>query len=332
MGDITFDVIDLACQAADQSFFPPRVAVTTKSTTQIATVLGYSEYIASTPPKKYHNLTWAGTSEQIASTFSSNDRVGHAKYEYGGTGSIDSKGVQISSYSKNLFTPCPASNFVPLIDSIPNFGVTSLTGYCWSGDPQSCPVCNDPPQFKADVSANLTNDFPADLLGGFGFNVFTPTTATNTFSTTQLLALKNEGIGGVTNVPLSTVNGITAPWIEVTVNHNYTATLDTEYTDAEALANAEVIISNGKTAENFPRTTGFVSRFTSVVYTLLLSNLILGSKYVVSVLFVDQSFVKSTRTYNVTATATTATVIDVIPQPLPGNTTTLFSATVAFAP
>lgn len=304
----------------------------TKSTTTIATILGYEEYIPSSPPKKYHNLTWAGTSEQVAVTFGSVQKVSDAKYEYLGTGSIDGQGNQITKYSKNLYTPCPASNFTPIINSIPNFGLASLTGYCWTGDPGSCPVCNDPPLFKSDTARNSTTDIPSDLLGVIGFNSFTPTTLTNVSSITEVLALKQGGQGGVTNVPLSFVNGVVAPWIKVTANHNYTATLDTEYTDAEALSNALVLTSNGATAENLPRTTGFVTRTTNVVFTLLMSNLIDKQDYLVTVSFRDQNFVTTIRQYGVTAHGTTSSLTDVVPTPIPGGRITVLSPTIVFAP
>ena len=329
MSAFTVDVIDTSCQQADQSFFPPKVTMTTKSTTQIATVLGYPEYIPSTPPKKYHKLTWDGTSEQVTVAAADGSKVSDAKYVYSGTGEIDSKGNQISDYRKDFFTPCPSSNFLPTVNSIPNFGLNILKGYCRPTDPKSCPVCQYPPVFKQNEAANLIYDTPQQMLGAEVFST-TPTTLTCGQGAGVLISV-DDGPGGVIGVPQSTFNGFTGAWLLMTSANNYSATLSDEYTDSEALANAQVIISNGKTAENFIRTTGFVSRFTSVVYTLSLSNLIVGINYVVTVLFVDQSFVKSIRTYNVTATSTTATVIDVIPQPLPGNTTTLVSATVAFA-
>lgn len=333
--DITFDVIDLACQSADQSFFPPRVAVTTKSTTQIATILGYSEYIPSTPPKKYKKLAWSGVCKQTAKTFASAQNCCGAKYVWSGTAEIDSKGNQISKYQKNFFAECPKIGPWPTITSVPNFGLITMVGYCWAPDPDSCPSCDSNDAnwvFVADVSDNQVDDTAQNGFNNFLLDISQRVSTSTSLDDSATGTQQVVAIGNVNNFPKSTLDGFTDNWVILTTTNTCKSQLSDEYTDAEALLNAQVIVSNGKTAENLIRTTGFISRFTGVVYTLSLSNLLPGSKYVVSVLFVDQSFVKSIRTYTVTATAATATVIDAIPQPLPGNTTTLVSATVAFAP
>lgn len=323
MSNLVFDVIDTACEAADQTFFPPKAALSTRSTTVISTILGYSEYIASIPPKKYKTLTWAGTSEQTALTFNTGQKVADAKYVYGGVGQIDSHGNQISNYTKDFYVPCPTSNFVPLLNGF----IPSLQGYCWPGDPLTCPVCQDPPVLKGNVSGNNTFDEPIGLLGvGPGFRTITPT------------SLSNVGIQGVVTfieppatAPTAFVNGLIAPWIILTANHNYTATLTDEYTDAEALANAQVIVSNGATAQNFQRTTGFVTQTTTVIYTISLSNLISGQNYLVTARFRTDKFVQSVKTYPVLATSSTAVIVDSIPLPPAGSSLTIYQVTAAFA-
>src|SRR5204863_5473422 len=139
--------------------------------TTIATVLGYPEYIASSPPKKYHKITWTGTAEQTAVWWphafppSPPGNISDAKYVYDGFGEIDTHGNQISNYTKNYFTPCPESLLNPTINS-PNPPIHTLRGYCYTPDPGSCPVCNNPPLFQIDAAANRIFDEPADLLGG----------------------------------------------------------------------------------------------------------------------------------------------------------------------
>lgn len=327
---ITFMLIDTACEAAVQSVFPPRVRISSRSTTTIATILGYPEYLPSLPPKKYKSLAWSGTAQQSAVAVNGQQQVSNAKYEYSGASTIDSSGHQVTLYSKNLSTPCPTTDFQPTINSVPNFGLSSLLGFCWPTEPRTCPTCEDPPIFKADVAKNMVSDFPSDMIGASSFNEFTPTSVSNNQGLSELVALQTGGPDGVTNVPITTINGITAPWIRVTGAYNYTSTLSDEYTDAEALANAFVLKSNGRTAENKPRTTGFVSRTTNVVFTLSADNLVVGSRYVITARFADQNFHITTKQYGISPTATTAALTDVVPTPSVGGTQTLVSATIAF--
>ena len=106
MSDITFSVIDTACQAADQSFFPPRVLMTTKSTTQIATVLGFDEYIPSTPPKRYKTLSWDGSSEHqlwfpgnTPGNTGQSYQIAGARFDYSGSSTIDLQGNYLQSWT-----------------------------------------------------------------------------------------------------------------------------------------------------------------------------------------------------------------------------------------
>lgn len=329
MSTIQFQVIDTACEAADQSFFPPRISLTTKSTTQIATVLGYPEYIPSTPPKRYKTLSWSGTSEQTAVELGTGGTVGDAKIVYSGSSTIDLSGAQVSLYSKDLFTPCPTSDFNPAF--VISVVVPTLIGYCWPADPKTCPVCASPPDFKANIAANMIFDEPNGLLGvGNAFHTLTPTSLTNNTTAGIVSALADAGPGGTTGVPHSVFNGISAAWVQLQATHNYTATLSDEYTDAEALAHAQVVVSNGATAENKPRTTGFVSRFTNVVFTLSASNLIKGQSYLITVNFRDQNFHVTQKQYGIVANSTTATLIDIIPTPAIGGSLTVFGPSIAF--
>lgn len=66
MSAFTVGVIDANCQRPDAIFYTPAVSLITTSTTTTATIKGWGEYIPSTPPKSYHNLTWSGTAEQTA--------------------------------------------------------------------------------------------------------------------------------------------------------------------------------------------------------------------------------------------------------------------------
>lgn len=329
---LVFDVIDTTCTAINRSFFVPRVSITGHSTTTIATVLGYPEYISSTPPKKYHRITWTGESEQIAVALNGGQKVAHAKYVYSGVGEIDGHGVQTSQYRKDLYVPCPSSNFLPIVNSTPNFGLNVLKGYCWPTDPNTCPVCQEPPVFKQDESANYIFDIPQQILDANQINTTSTTLVCNSGAGVVVSVLVG-GPGGVNGVPQTIQNGLFGAWLQLTSGSNYGATLSDEYTDAEALANAAIINSNGLTAESIPRTTGFVSRFTTVSYDLNLSNLVIGESYLVQVGLLRQN-PNSTglKSYGVVATATTMTIHDTISTPTDGGTITVRNPIVSFLP
>lgn len=347
---MTFSVVDLTCEAAQQSVFPPRATLTTKSTTQIATVLGYPEFISSTPPKKYHKLTWSaasdptqpGVSEQHATIFNSPTNVGGAKFVWSGSGEIDTHGNQISNYTKDYFAQCPLPPF-PGIGQLPQIGETigippfniafGVQGYCWPTDPASCPVCDLTMPFVQNVARNSGADVTTFLDDPSIGHVTTPTSASNHSAANFIVAfLWAPPAVKPADFPLTTTNGITAAWVHVTSTSDYMAVLSNEYTDAEALTNATVITSNGSTAENKPRTTGYVSRFTNVVYTIHMSNLIIGKSYVVTAKFHDQNFTQSTKQYGVVASQTTASITDVISTPPAGDTLTITGVTIAFLP
>lgn len=360
-GSLTFDVVDTTCEQVDASFFPPIVALTTKSVTTIATLLGYSEWVPSSPPKKYKTITWSGSSEQVSFLVGGvsfaidyTAMVSDIKYVWSGAGQIDGSGNQISNYRRDQYQACPASTFSPNFDTniTPVAQVQTLRGYCWPADPNSCPTCDYPafsptslsgfspdwnsftPGFVRNVARDSINDLPLDLVGGANTTT-TPTTLTNIQQINfPLVIVQSGGINGTTNLPptIFGINGLNGPWIGLFVNHNFSAVLTDEYTDAEALSHAQVITSNGATAQNLPRTTGFVNRTTSVNYTLKLSNLIIGRNYLVTVNFRNQNFVKSSVQFGITANATSQSITSAIPQPPAGGQLTVISATAAFLP
>jgi len=331
---VVFRLVDLSCQAAVQSTFPPRATLSTQSTTRIATILGYPEYIPSTPPKKYKTITWAGTSDQVSQPLLGGPVSSNAHVEYSGVGQIDVHGNVVSKYQKNLSVPCAASDLNPTLLQFAFFGMQRLIGYCWPPDPHSCPTCQAVPEFKADISTNMIFDEPVGLMGvGQGFSQITDTTLVNTTNIPGFPFGLTEGSpDGVTNFPKFFFGNEFVPAVTVSAIHNYSATLSDEYTDAEALANALVIVSNGTTAENRPRTTGFVSRFTNVVYTVRMTNLVIGQNYLVTVTFRSNPFFLFTKQVGVMATATTMQLTDVVPTPSVGVTTTVTGVTIAFIP
>lgn len=370
---ITFDVIDTACEQSNQSFFVPQVVLSAKSTTQYATLHGYSEFIASTPPKKYRKATLSGVAERIGFTMEQTPRqCAGARYVYSGFGEYDLKGVQTASYSKRFYAQCSKQFWpgVPLqansfaVSPCANTTFCKFVGYCWPDDAQSCSVCDPNIVNWPFISEQATNILIIDL-SAFrvlpSFITVTPKTynVSGQFLGFTQIETPNVGsfpssgnytvtVGSATyqanletpavplNFPLVNVAGVVGFYINFVDANAFGCVLSEEYTDADALANAQVVTGTGTTAATTPRTTGFTSVFTSVVFTLQMSNLIVGSSYVVQVdLWEKGPNNLSTHTpkqYGFIATDVTQTITDVVPTPANFHTITVQKPTITFAP
>lgn len=308
---LTFNVIDTACQSADRTFFPPRIALTGTNTTTIATIKGFAPYSqTTTPPKKYKKLEWTGTSEQWAVTFAGSLPCSGAKYVWSGASEIDVNGNYISKYRKDYYAQCPADTTLPTINTIPGFGLTHLEGYCWPADPGSCPTCPPSPYtFVEDRASNSINDITTFLN-----DALAPTHTLTDLSLSNVSSSMVVGfIGGAVGFPVP-------PQIILRSSHNYSSQLSIEYTDADALASATHWTGNGLVAETRPRTTGFTSTWTSVVFRLACSNLVPGESYRVTVDFVNSHYVHTQRVYTFTTATDTYLITDNVPTPAAGDT------------
>lgn len=337
---LTFDVVDTFCQQADDSFFPPAVSLSTRSTTRIATVIGYPEFSPiSTPPKKYHNLTWSGWSEQWAYAAGTSTLVAHARYEWFGTGSIDTTGAQTSNYTKNLFCWCPTQTNWPVADHPLGLSVggrpvvpAKIIGYCFSGDPNTCLTCTDPPDFSRDVQTNYIGD-SSDFIDAFwrtgGDSTHFDRVNGPTHSFTDACTVH----GAIGFSSFNGFLGIFGPWVDMVSANDYHAVLDTEYTDAEALANAAIIHGNGNTAATFLRTLGFTNQFTAVNYTVHCTALVVGRNYIATVQIYNTATGAITiKSYPFTAAAMTNDIIDNVPTPVAGQPLQVRHPTIAYAP
>ncbi len=328
MSTIQVSVIDVQCEANDQTFFPPRVSLATQAVTTTATLYGYSEFSSpSSPPKKYHTCTASGTAVQTGTVYAPGDgRDGQncfgAEWLFSGAGNFEGRGNRTSYYQHSLYAACP-SNY--------NY-IDGAFGFCWPADPATCPVCDFVPPFS------FVQDF-GEAYGGNAAGMLpvgeTDTQTTRTINggyTQSPVLVATVGSGGPPeNYPLLVFNNVLSAYAGLTVAMDYSLALSNEYTDAEALANAQVLNSTGATAQYFPRTTGFVTIITTVHYKLNFSNLIAGKNYVAQVEFLDLISGVTTKTYNFTATGITQTLSDVIAQPPAGHSVTVRSPTVLFA-
>ena len=376
MSTITFDVIDTSCQQADQSFFPPSITLTGKSTTQIATVLGWSEFpgFVSSPPKKFKTVSWAGSSEQ--QLWYQGVQIGGARYDFGGIDQIDELGNITNNHTKILSVMCNgAQNRANIVGGVypqnTNYNLAAaFIGYFGTnstfypnlfGPTELCSSGSIPYEGIGDQAAQSPFSFPmADLFGLWGSgsqggqNSFMGQAVVTVQSNTNA-ASNDNGTSNVTINPyaipllppgiileqfpaLETPQGFVPrppDWgagAQVVFTNAFSAALQDEYTDAEALAHAVVIQGNGTTAQNGMRTTGFVSQFTNVVYTLSIKNLIVGQSYIASVDLADlTSGTVTTVTSPFTATSATNTIIAPIPTPAIGHTVQVRNARIAFA-
>ncbi len=232
-------------------------------------------------------------------------------------------GHQTSNYTKELFAQCNRSVWPTFaLDT----GVAVLfIGYCWPPDTSSCATC-DPDDTNWPFLGNFsTNNPPVDLVG-FQINPADKvTTATS--------VVINGTFNGIIPQPhlVGSLNSIL-----MTDVSDYSAVLSNEYTDAEALANAMSVVSNGATAQNLPRTTGFTSTTTGVAYTLNFTDLIVGEAYLSTVDLWDinvttNASVHTPKSYGFIATATTHVIHDTVDLPAAGHITTVRLPTVSFA-
>lgn len=351
---ILFRMVDLSCEAAQQSVFPARITMATQSTTQIATVRGYDEFIPSTPPKRYHTASWSGTSEQ--KLFVNGVQIGGAKYEYSGFDHVDSQGLIDSTHSKIFSAQCnnPSNFQYGQIQGSDTFGGpfnARFKGYYGMavqvpsliGNPTFlCPSSSIPYDVVGDIAINGTfdrSDFWGSAkvagtlnIGLSDYAVVDATTRSSTdVGTTDVLVTPYcPTLGVAYSLVLTPSDYFTSGLVDY--NNDYSCVLSDEYTDAEALSNALVISGNSSIAQNSPRTTGFVSTFTTVVFTLLATNLIENQNYLVSVDFWDQNTaVVTTRQYGFTADNTGKhSITDVVPTPIVGHTLQARNPRIAF--
>ncbi len=352
---VEFRLIDLQCEAAVATVYPPRITMATQSTTQIATVRGYDEFVPSIPPKRYHTATWSGSAEQ--KLFVAGVQIGGAKYDYFGFDHINARGFIDSTHSKVYSAQCDTP--LPIYGQILGNNIFGVGGFYpfkgyygmavsvpgLLGNPEFlCPTSNIPYATIGDIGINGTFDqsdlWGAGLVNGtvnVGRSLFLAqdavtksdaTTGSNDVLVTPYNPIINVGFN-ITNIPRDFYTVGRVDYI-----NNYSCILSDEYTDAEALTNARVISGNSNAAQNFPRTTGFVSTFTNVVFTLLSTVLVPGNSYQVQVDFFDlTNGTHSTRAYGFDADNTGQhTITDVIPTPLPGHTIQVRNPRIAIVP
>jgi hypothetical protein len=344
----TVEVADLACETADKSFYPPAVSMTTVSATKIATVLGFSEYqgFSSTPPKKYRTLTFSGYSQNGYRTFGSSGTLylGAGRYEWSGFSQYDLGGALTSQYAKILKTACQTSPNGPGVNLS---GVSpQLRGYCgpWFGVQngelftKACDSCPNPDVYTDGIGWKTWPGFStnspydgSDLFGAFsGTSALVPLSATQAGVHTAGVASFAFQVSPIALIGFPSGSALGSSLI-IDYDHQFDAVLSDEYTDAQALAQAVVITGTGRVAETRPRTTGFVSRWTTVAFELNFTQLLVGENYVASVRFLNDNGVETVQTYAFTADDIVHTINGTVPTPPNGTFLEIRNPTVAYA-
>lgn len=298
-------------------------------------------------------------------------RCGQAKYIWNGTTSINEAGVIVATHRKDRYGLCQnisndvgfyiyAGFFNELGEPVfvPSF--YGIDGYCWEPDPLSCDPCPDDDSGNPDLEYRGNWAQPTTLDGPSSFTqwgtaAITQTTLHKTGSPDPLSSpwtaprrLIDDISGGVkrdTQLPMTP--SVFFDWdnpqwavVEIQGTQDWTATLSSEYTYADAFANAQFYVSNGRiagTQVDYLRWGGSIgvhhvqSKFTTVNFTLHCTNLSIGREYIVSYQFKNTvTNITSTITERFTAVDTVHDVIGTIPTPLNNQFIKIQNPTIAF--
>ncbi len=283
---------------------------------------GDASVVTPPPPSSPGDISFVigvGTPQPCAAAF----------YLFTGSGSINDAGIQISNYEVQRWVSCVRYPLGPPVITQPDFGFSTLVGFCIPNEP--CPTCASPPLFERDIA---TND---PLVDGRDFITHGNFVGLKSVSSTFANRDNDGGTQAVavdpplpTNIRISDVNGFCAPWVLVTYDRNYSATLSDEYTDAIAISNAKVTTGNSVVSESLPRTTGFISIWQSVVWKLTCSNLVFGERYNVFIDFVTSLGVVTTHSESFIASGTTRVLTGSVPTPVDGQTITATNPRIGF--
>ncbi len=306
---VRFQVVDLSCVfVLDETYTPtPHIAMVGRSVTTIATTCGFDEFTPSgiIPTPRYKRLDWSGFSRQNFA-FNVNGKpslqvIGDIGIDYTGDSTINEDCSTGDLRQADGGTPCASSPF-----GVPAGRCTGPGLTFWHGE-------------FGGVNSR-------DWRWQFMYADWPPTSITPTTSTTTRFGATFD----------STISGGQVASGIANYNHDFSRTLSDEYTEADALANAVTATSDALVATNFPRTTGFISQYTSCEYDLVCTNLMLNRAYVVTVNLISSNGTVTPRTYNFTtgtdeATDKTHTITDTIPTPAAGFFTLVSNPEIDFA-
>jgi hypothetical protein len=328
---LSFEVIDQTCESVNKSFYVPKVALKTQAQVTVATVRGFDGFTGGN--KKYKTVSYNGHAQaSYLNPHNPSELWMVNRYDYSGSSTINGAGNIVTKHNKILSNGATGTDILPGNYATPvtndYAGWANMGEQTWIQDATHATV-----QFSAALRA-INNTETADGIRplfkqGNVPIVGTPSGDSGSSSQTNVFDQTNPLI-------LETV----VPWVAPYQNHwavavpdiNYTITLSSEYTDAEALANAQVYTNNGNTVQNSPRTTGYTSVFIGVNFQLLCTGLLNGEKYNVSVQYFDVTAGSyTTQTAQFTASGSSYVVNGTIPTPSVGHQVMVRNPKIAYA-
>lgn len=336
-GTLLFEVKDSTCEALDQAFFIPRIALVTTGNVRVFTKRGFPEFVSSTGAL-YRTVTFSGEATQTGRTTGGTSPltapvdIGGARWVYSGSTSIDLFGNFTSHHRKDLYVACNNAASRPLLLTQAN--ILEFFGYCYSGDPASCPTCPSTTAgyvYAGDWSSGNPIDPPLTLINNHG-TVLTPTSMVYN-SGQDLVVVLND-----TAAPKVNLNGQFQTWAVLHALGNYSSVLSDEYTDADAIAAGAIFSNNGSTAANFPLTLlnqqnyiiTMQSKLVTVNYSLNCSNLVVGKEYAATYELWDSDGTATTNAVTFTATTVTHVITGTVPTPASGHTITIKNARINY--
>jgi len=329
---VEFEVVDTSCDEANPRIFIPRASLSTVALTRIATVIGYDDFGGTIPPKKYKRVDYSGAAFQ-GILDSATDTLRYSEHdEFSGFSEIDINGTVLSSHQKNVQG---------------RIGDTSQAWYSRgdkatnsSGDAtgflRDAQFSSSPDIFHRDVVSpeGELDSVPPPLIADPVYPAGSPLIGKIPINSLEEIATQfsfpPEAFAIYPTIPRIVINTYLAPWINFSVIFDYHVVVSNEYTDAEALSVAQTLFNSSNIARNEPRTFGYTSRFTTVGYSVYLTNLVVGQVYNVIVPFHLSNGANLQTVHTFIAAFTTHSISGIAPTPPPYITLEVRPPTVVF--
>lgn len=354
---MSFAVVDLVCESELKSQFPPKATLKTTSITTTRTKHGWFAYGANSGTL-YKRFDVTGSHTQIALTSPlvkppslGLEFCGGAKQVYSGYCQLNLSGNVVHLHDKHLTFACDQGAPVvqrPFLQPdgtffwTPEDNVSTLLGYCWQDDPESCDLCSATETDWINggnyAQAN-SRDIPWNMLIDEDQITTSPTVLSYNHTAERFFdRIVREDLSYPTGFPHGSTNvyEIDEPWIRISSTGNFTITLSDPYTDAEAEATKVVAVglgsvANGGTSQLW--TTQYIKnlsvRITDVNFTIHCTNLIAGEEYTVNYELWNQTTnAKTIVAVTFTAADNEHAVTGTIPTPAFGQSIKIRNATI----
>lgn len=323
---VTFRVVDTDCVSVDETFLPPKAELVGRATTRVATLYGYSEYVPSSPPKKYKQLTWSGFATQsfefpVLIPGRCLTIFGGITMNYTGTSIQGELGEDIQARQMDGDTGC--QSFPWLVPA----------GRCLGGGSSVRVPPNDGPIVTTPCGSLGFTFWHGDVEGINSRDVRWPGFFYDTFGAVDTPTNRDVVAAGTAETVYNPDPRVAALIGLVSYHNDYHIVLSDEYTEAEALTHAVIAHSAGLVAQRGLRGNSFTFQQIDVEFDLVFTRLQEDIDYEGGVSFIDSDGTVTTKTYNFTCPhgATTYKITDTIPTPAPGHFTFALLPTINYA-